>query len=60
MISGFISGIIIAWCLTLFDVDDFINDFSKEHFDKEISETTYYMIFGILGLICGIFKINIF
>jgi ABC-type uncharacterized transport system permease subunit len=55
MLSGFVGGLITAWILTIFDIDDILIGFFKETFKKSISINTYYVAFGILGMIAGLF-----
>lgn len=56
ILSGIIEGILLAAFLTLFDCDEGIKKSFKELFDKDISQTTYYFIFAILGIIANIIE----
>ena len=56
MLRGFIDGIIIAYLLSLFDIDKKIINFSKEVLRLTVSESTYYVVSGLIGLIFAIFS----
>lgn len=56
MLIGFISGLIVAFILSLFSVDTMIIQVIQEIFSKDISTATYYIGFGLIGLIGGAFK----
>ena len=51
----FIGGLFIAWFLSLFGVYNMITTSAKEVLNITISESTYYMLFAIIGLIGGAF-----
>lgn len=53
MLNGFIGGIIVAWFLTLFNVDHYCIQAAKELLHADISVATYYIVFGIIGAITG-------
>lgn len=53
MLGGFISGLIVAWILSLFGVDQMVITSLNEVFSVSISVSTYYMAFGLIGLIGG-------
>lgn len=59
MLSGFIGGLFVAWILRIFDVDDILIGFTKEIFKLSISVNTYYILFGILGIIAGMYNKNL-
>lgn len=50
MLGGFIGGIFTAWFLTWFGIDEIIIQGVKDLFGWEITEASYYLIFGIMGL----------
>lgn len=56
MLSGVIIGIIVAWVLTIFEVEQLLIRGVVELFGKEIGISGYYTIFAFIGLIGGIFK----
>lgn len=58
MISGFISGMITAFILSLFGVDHMFIEV-MQNFTLGLSLTTshYYMFFGFIGLLGGAFRI---
>lgn len=56
MLFGFIGGLIVAFILSLFSLDNMIIQMVSEVFNKSISSATYYAIFGIIGLIGGAFR----
>lgn len=56
MLEGIIEGLIVAFILSLFNVDEIVADAFKELFKMEITTSGYYFIFAILGLISGIFN----
>ena len=53
MLSGFVSGIFLAWFLTLFNVDQMFVQAVNEMFKTTVSVASYYIIFGIIGIITG-------
>lgn len=56
MLSGFIGGLFVAWFLRLFDVDNILIGFSKDVFKRTITLNTYYVMFGVLGIVAGLFN----
>ena len=54
MLNGFISGLFTAWVLSWFGVDGMIITSLKEVFNINISVSTYYIGFGLIGLISGL------
>ena len=55
MLNGFVEGLIVAWFLSLFNVDNIIINSAKEVLNITISNSTYYMLFALIGLISAIF-----
>ncbi len=58
MVNGLIGSLLLAWILSWFNFENhFINAF-KELFNIDISISSYYIVFGAVGLLIGlIFKI---
>lgn len=56
MLSGFIYGMLVAWVLSWFEVDQMIINFCKEVLKLTISESTYYVVSGLIGLVFAIFS----
>lgn len=56
MLLGVIIGLIVAWILTMFEVDQLLINGITELFGKEIGVSGYYTIFAFIGLIGGAFK----
>lgn len=58
MISGFISGMITAFILSLFGVDHmFIEVMQNFTLGLPLTTSHYYMFFGFIGLLGGAFRI---
>jgi hypothetical protein len=53
MVDGLIGGLLLAFFLSMFGFDNICVDFVKEIFNKTITNSTYYMVFAILGIIFG-------
>jgi len=51
MFTTIISGLIIAWILTLFNFDEICIEFFSNHFNIKFTLATYYMSFVMLGFI---------
>lgn len=58
MIGGIIGGLFSGWILSLFGFDDVVTHGCKELFNITISTYGYYLIFALIGAICGIFNID--
>lgn len=56
MLGGFIGGLIVAWILSLFGIDNMVIKSVAEVFKVGISVSTYYIAFGVVGLIGGAFR----
>ncbi len=56
MIGGLIGGLIVAWLLSIFGVDNFIIQGLNELTGSTISNAGYYTIFAIIGTIGGAIK----
>lgn len=58
MIEGIIYGLIVAWFLTLFGIDNIcINALQPFFTNVKLTTDLYYFVFGILGLITGLILI---
>jgi hypothetical protein len=55
MLNGFIGGLLVAWILSWFGVDNMVIRSVAEIFKVGMSVSTYYISFGIIGLIGGAF-----
>lgn len=56
MIGGLISGLIVAWFLTIFQVDKiFINVLQPFMSNLVLTTDHFYFCFGVLGVIAGAF-----
>jgi hypothetical protein len=51
MISRFIVGVIIAAILTLVGVDDMFIKACHEMLKADVTTTSYYLVFGIIGML---------
>lgn len=57
MLEGFVAGLIIAYILTFFNVDNIIiNAIQSFVPDIKITIDIYYVLFGILGMISELIK----
>ena len=58
MLSGFLSGLITAFVLSLFGVDHmFIEVMQNFTLGLPLTTSHYYMFFGFIGLLGGAFRI---
>lgn len=57
MISGFISGLIVAFLFTLLNLDHIIMDGLKEWFKYDMTTGGYYLLFALLGAALSFLKI---
>lgn len=56
MLRGFIVGLIIAWILSFFGVNTIILEAIQPFFTQVVlTDSHYYIAFGIAGLINGLF-----
>lgn len=54
MLGGIISGLICAWILAQFGVDDIcINVLQPFVNNVELTTDHFYFVFGVVGFICG-------
>ena len=59
MLGGIISGLIVAWILTIFNVDSIcINVLQPFFTNVKLTTDYYYFAFGVFGLIAGIVSHN--
>lgn len=56
MLGGFVGGLLVAWILSLFGVHHMVINSVKELLGATISVSTYYISFGIIGLVSGAFS----
>ena len=56
MLEGFVGGLFTAWVLSLFEINDMIIEVLQP-FVKNIilTDSHYYVLFGLIGLIGGSF-----
>ena len=51
MISSIFSGLIAAWVLSFFEIDELFIDFCKRHFNFNVGESTWYVFCVIVSII---------
>lgn len=56
MLNGVVSGLIIAWLLSLFGVDTMFIETVQTFVVFEVTVGFYYLVFAIIGLIGGLVK----
>ena len=57
MLEGFVAGLIIAYVLTFFNVDNIIiNTIQSFIPDIQITIDIYYTLFGVVGMVSGLIK----
>lgn len=56
MLLGVIMGIVVAWILSLFDVDQLLIQGITQLLGRQIDISGYYTIFAMIGLIGGAWK----
>ncbi|HAT4314553.1 TPA: hypothetical protein I9097_001830 [Clostridium perfringens] len=54
MLGGLLWGLLIAWILSIFNFDYMFINAVYELWGLKISTDVYYVVFALLGLICGI------
>ena len=54
MLGGLLWGLLIAWILSIFNFDYMFINTVYELLRLKISTDVYYVVFALLGLICGI------
>ncbi|MDK0563483.1 hypothetical protein P5E48_09120 [Clostridium perfringens] len=54
MLGGLLWGLLIAWILSIFNFDYMFINGVYELWGLKISTDVYYVVFALLGLICGI------
>jgi hypothetical protein len=59
-IMGLITGLLFAGFLTFFEFDKMFCDFISTIFKIKCNERVYYFIFAVVGLIGGMFNVNLF
>lgn len=58
MLGGFISGLFVAWFLSLFNVDTMVLEVLQPFTDITLTSSYYYIGFALIGLIGGAFRKN--
>lgn len=54
MMGGILEGLLVAWILTYFNIDDICIDLLQPFFRTvELTTEHYYLVFGSIGLIAG-------
>lgn len=56
MLDGFVGGLIVAWILSLFNVDSMVLEVCQSFTDIQLTTSYYYIGFALIGLIGGAFK----
>ena len=56
MLGGFVSGIIVAWLLSCFNVDKMVLEVVQPFVSMPLTTSHYYVAFGLIGLVSGIFS----
>lgn len=56
MLGGFISGLIVAWILSLFGVDHMLIDVIQPFTAITLTTSHYYIFFALLGALGGAIK----
>ncbi|XZK30623.1 hypothetical protein ACSXCN_03725 [Clostridium perfringens] len=54
MLGGLLWGLLITWILSIFNFDYMFINAVYELWRLKISTDVYYVVFALLGLICGI------
>ncbi|HII4440316.1 hypothetical protein ACOT7R_09485 [Clostridium perfringens] len=54
MLGGLLWGLLITWILSIFNFDYMFINAVYELWGLKISTDVYYVVFALLGLICGI------
>ncbi|EGT3599773.1 hypothetical protein [Clostridium perfringens] len=54
MLGGLLWGLLIAWILSIFNFDYMFINTVYGLWGLKISTDVYYVVFALLGLICGI------
>ena len=54
MLNGLVYGLLVGWILTCFDVDKIAIDVLQPFTDVTLTQSHYYFVLGIIGLISGV------
>lgn len=54
--GGIVGGLVLAWILTWFRVDNIIINGVNELFGLEITGSGYYVMFALIGLIVNLLR----
>lgn len=55
MLGGFLSGLLVGWILSLFNVDKMMIEVLQPFIPVCLTTSHYYMTLGMIGLIGGAF-----
>lgn len=55
MLGGFVGGLLVAWILSFFGVDNMLIDVIQPFTTVALNVSQYYVAFGVLGMIGGMF-----
>lgn len=53
MFGGIVSGLICAWILVQFGVDNICINVLQPFIQTELTTDHFYFVFGVVGFICG-------
>lgn len=53
MLGGFISGLIVAWILSLFGVDQMLIEVIQPFTNVILTSSHYYILFALIGTLGG-------
>lgn len=55
MLEGFVSGFIVGWVLTWFDIDQMVLEVIQPLTSVQLTTAHFYVALGLIGLIGGVF-----
>lgn len=55
MLEGFVSGFIVGWVLTWFDIDQMVLEVLQPLTSVQLTIAHFYVALGLIGLIGGAF-----
>ena len=55
MLGGFVSGIIVAWLLSCFNVDKMVLEVVQPFVSTPLTPSHFFVVLGLIGLIGGAF-----
>lgn len=56
VVDGFVVGLIVAWILSLFNVNSMVLEVCQSFTDIQLTISYYYIGFALIGLIGGLLK----